>query len=225
MSKRFKSSVEHGIAIPAALIMMVLIAAVSAMLARLSTHNLAEIKLDEAAGDTYLAAEGAVNKQISEISVLGGLWEQRVNLASQPASYTEYSPLTYYATNGIPTCTGVACHRSMYPVGGGLIKNYGPVNGDGDQVDSSYLITDQLDPEDPPTEDVELSGVQGWTQVERLEETTPSASAVGGSLSNAIAEGGNAKSVRFRITGTSVKSIKGRNGTATVVAVVELPPT
>lgn len=212
-----------GLALPAALLMILAIAAVTAMLSRLSIHNLVQVELDNAKDDTYFAAEGAVSKQISQMSVLSVLWSDKANLATLPSNYTEYFPAYYSSTNGIPSCSTVGCQRSIYPTGGGLIKNIGPVGGDGDQVDSSFQIIDQLDPESPPTPDVTLSGVNAWSQVERLDETAVSSSSVGGNLSNNVAEGGNARSVRYRITGYSLKSTRGRYGYTTVVAIAEMP--
>lgn len=214
---------SNGMALPAVLIMLVLIAGVTAILSQISIHQERRISLIQATDDTYLAAEGAVNKQIADMSVLGSLWTQKPNLSSSPSGYTEYSPATYSGTNGIPSCSGIACHRSMYPTGGGLIKNLGPVNGDGDQVDGGYSITEQLDPSDQPDTDLTLGDIKAWTQVERLDETMPSAATVGASLTNAVAEGGNARMVRYRITGQSTKSVRGRRGYATVVAVLEMP--
>ena len=177
----------------------------------------------EATDLTYQAAEGSINKQISEMSVYGPLWEQKPSLSTAPYGYTEYSPLSYSSSNGIPTCTGIACHRNLYPTGGGLLKNLGPVGSDGDSVNSSFSIADQLDPAHLPAADLTLGSTSAWTQVERLDESTPNAATVGGSLSNSIAEGGNSKAVRYRITGTSQRSVRGRKGYATIVVVAEMP--
>jgi hypothetical protein len=222
--RTFLRGAEEGMALPAVLMLLVLLAGVTAIISEISVHHQKQIVIEQAVDDTYLAAEGAVNKQIADMSVLSGLWDQKTNLSSSPSGYTSYSPIAFTSTNGIPTCTsGVACHRNMYPVGGGLIKNLGPVNGDGETVDSSYSIIDQLDPSNLPDADLTLNGVKAWTQVERLDETFPGTATVGGSLSNAVAEGGNSKAVRYRITGISTKSVKGRRGYATVIAVAEVP--
>ena len=214
---------SSGFALPAAFVMILLITSAIAILSNLSTHHLTQVSSANSRDNTYLAAEGAMHKQIAEMAVLSTLWSQRVNLTASPASYTEYSPITYYASNGIPPCSGTACHRDMFPIGGGIIKNVGPINGAGDGVDTAYSITQQLDPEAPPVADTTLSGVEAWTQVERLDETSPNASTVGGSLSNSVAEGGNARAMRYRITAYSFKSLRGRRGYATVTTVVEAP--
>ena len=213
---------ECGVALPAALLMIMMVVSMTVLLTKMSIHNLNEISISQSTDITYLAAEGAVNKQISEMSVLGTQWEEKPAITSLPSGYTEYSPATYASSNGIPTCSGVACHRSMYPTGGGLLKNIGPVNGAGDSVDTRYSITDQLDTTHLATADLTLTSISAWTQVERLDEATPSASTVGGSLGNSIAEGGNSKVVRYRVTGTALKKLKGKDGRTTVVAVVEM---
>lgn len=214
---------SSGFALLSALILVLLISFMVAMLSHLSRHNMSVMESNSAKEGTYLAAEGAVNKQIAEISVLSTLWSQKTNLPSLPNAYTEFSPSSYLATNGIPECSGLACHRSLYPTGGGLIKNFGPINGAGDTVNTSYRITDQLDPDSTPTPDVTLGSVNAWTQVERLDQLAPGASTVGGSLSNAVAEGGNALTVRYRITGLALRDMKDRRGYSTVIAVVEMP--
>ncbi len=216
---------QNGMVLPAVMMTLVLISSVMVMLSNRSAHGVALLKIDQAASDTYLAAEGAVNKQIADMSVFGTLWEEKASLATVPSAYTQYTPLIYYSTNGIPPCVGIACHRHLYPLGGGLLKNLGPVNGDGDFVDAAYPITEQLDPLDLPETDLTLGPIKAWTQVERLDETTPGSSSVGGSLTNSIAEGGNAKTVRYRVTGIATKTVKARRGYATVVSVVEMPLT
>ena len=213
----------EGFAIPATLFVVLLLAFVVSALFRMSRHNMTRIESDRAQDVTYLAAEGAAHKQIADMAVLGPLWSQRTNLAVLPDNYEEYSPSTYASRNGIPTCTGVACHRHMYPVGEGLIKNFGPLDGDGATANSDFVITEQLDPDLPPEPDLTVGGVDGWTQVERLDELMPGAASVGGNLSNAIAEGGNAKAIRYRITGLSLKSLRGKRGYSTVIAVIEMP--
>ncbi len=214
---------ESGLALPSALVMMLMTTVLTLMLSKMSVHSLTEVSMTDAADTTYLAAEGALNKQIGEMSVFGNLWEAKPALATLPSGYTEYSPLSFIASNGIPTCTGIACHRDLYPTGGGLLKNVGPVGDDGDVVDATYSITEQIDPNDLPTADLTVSSLSAWSQVERLDESTPSSATVGGSLSNSVAEGGNSKVVRYRITGVSTKNLRGRRGYATVVAVVEMP--
>lgn len=223
MMRQARDSRQAAFALPAALVMILLITSAVAILSNLSTHHLAQVSSGNSRDNTYLAAEGAVHKQIAEMSVLSTLWSQRVNLTASPVGYSEYSPIAYISSNGIPPCSGTACHRDMFPTGGGIIKNVGPVNGAGDGVDVAYSITEQLDPEAPPAADSTLSDVGAWTQIERLDETSPNAATVGGSLSNSVAEGGNARAVRYRITGYSFKSLRGRRGYATVTTVVEAP--
>lgn len=214
---------EDGIALPMALFLVLIISAMSAILSNTARQNFEIVKSAEVASETFYAAEGAVSDLIRQMSVQAQLWNDQVSLATVPSGYTEYYPGTYASTNGIPTCSGIACQRDLFPTGGGLIKNLGPLNSDGSNVDSSYSIKEQLDPDNLPTADLTLAGRSAWVQVERLDQSTPNASAVGGSLSNNLSEGGNATNIRYRITGVSLGSIKGRSGQATLVAVIEMP--
>jgi hypothetical protein len=215
---------QSGFALPAVLLFMLTMASVTAIVASYSGHGLRQMKTHDDTASTYFVAEGATAKMIGEMSLYGPLWDQQATLAEKPSDYEQYSPAAYSSTNGIPTCTdGVSCHRSLYPVGGGLLKNAGPLLGAGSTVDSSYTVTEQIDFDAPPAPDTTLAGMGGWVQVERLDETTPSESTVGGGLSSAVAEGGNAKEVRFRLTGTAFKPLRGRIGASTVVAIVQLP--
>lgn len=219
----YSSNRLRGMAIPAALIMMMLIAGTTAILAKLSIHQFSGISTDQSRDETYYAAEGAVNLYIGNMSALGNLWEQAVPLADTPDNYTEYSPAAYVTDNGIPSCSGIACHRHLYPTGGGLLKNLGPLGNDGDIVDVNYPITEQLNPDSPPLADISLGGINAWAQVERLDEVRVTEEMVGANLNNNLVDGGNANNVRFRITGVAYKKLKGRIGYSTVVSVVELP--
>lgn len=215
---------EHGFALPAALMMMVVVLGVTTILTTLSSEGLKRTGAQEGIAQSYLAAEGALHKTIADMSGYGNLWDQQGTLAESPTGYTEYSPNTYASNNGVPLCDSSAgCHRNFFPAGGGLIKNFGPLGDDGSAVETTYAITEQLDPMAPPAADVTVGDHPAWVQVERLDETLPSAAAVGGNLSSSLAEGGNAKEVRFRITGTALREVRGRIGSATVVSVVKMP--
>ena len=219
-------SSQNGFALPIALFMIVAITLITAALTTMSTETLRETAVQENSTLTSMSAEGASNKLFSEMSLYSALWDQQAPLTTTPYGYTQYNPASYTGTNGIPVCTsGASCQRNYYPIGGGLIKNYGPLTGDGATVFSTFYITDQLDLENPVEEDILLGSMKGWTQVERLDEEGPSANTVGGNLSSAIAEGGNAKRIRFRVNGTSLKSLNGKIGTTTVVTIVLLPVT
>ncbi len=221
--RRVIKRIEAGLALPLTLLMILTLTAASAVMVSVSRENLGRLKLRKEASQTYLVAEGAANQILGDMAIYGALWDQLPNLASKPYGYTEYAPGAYSATNGIPTCTGESCLRNLYPLGGGLLKNLGPLTGAGATVDTNYAMADQLNYTSPQTADSTLGNLSGWSQVERLDETTPNASSVGGSLSNSLAEGGNARTVRFRVTGLSMKRVRGRVGLASVVMVVELP--
>lgn len=215
---------ENGMALPATLFMLLVLGSVTAMLANISQENFHQIKVQEGTAMTNMTAEGALNRMIADMALYSSLWDQQAAIADKPAGYTEYQPAAYSSTNGIPPCSvSAACHRDMFPSGGGLIKNLGPLLGDGANAETSYSIVEQLAYDNQPEPDVTLSGLNGWSQLERLDEETPGPDSVGGNLSSGLAEGGNAKKVRFRITGYSLKSLDQRVGKSTVVAVVLLP--
>lgn len=219
-----KSRLQSGMALPIALFMIVALTSITAALAGMSHDTFRQTTVQESSTMTNLVAEGAVNKMISEMGLYSALWDQQSPLNTKPFGYTEYNPASYTATNGIPVCTsGVSCQRNLYPASGGLIKNFGPLTGDGAAVDGAYYVTDQLDTSDPVDSDVRLGDVDGWVQVERLDEEGPNANTVGGNLSSSIAEGGNAKRIRFRLNGTSLKSLNQKIGTTTLVTIVLLP--
>jgi len=215
---------DAGFALPAVLFLMVIMLGVSVILSLGAQEGARRVSSEQGIQNTYLVAEGSLHRQIADMSIYSNLWDQQAPISTKPNSYTQYSPSAFSATNGVPACTtGAACHRNYYPLGGGLLKNFGPLDGAGGAVDAGYSIGDQLDIADPPTFDVSLAGLSGWTQVERLDETRPDAGAVGGSLSSSVAEGGNAKKIRFRLTGSALRKVRNRTGAATLIAVIEMP--
>ena len=225
--KETKNSIhtERGVAIPTALLLVLFISAISALFSTLATGNLRQINISNAVQDTFNSAEGGSHEVMREMAISPELWRELNVLASLPNSYTEYSPQNFLSTNGIPSCSGIACHRQMYPTGGGLIKNFGPLGGDGDTVDTTALIVEQLDPDSPPTQDLTLNNQSVWMQVERLDEKNPDAGSLGGSLDNNNSGGTSAGVTRFRITATTYRTVRGERGLATLVYVVELPST
>lgn len=219
-----RTSGEEGFALPAALLMMVIVLGVTTILGTLSTEGLRRTESQVRVVQGYFAAEGAINQAIAEMSSFGNLWDQQASLGTIPSGYSEYAPNAFASNNGVPTCaTGPACHRNFVPTGGGLLKNYGPLDGDGRAVNSTLPITQQLNQNDAPEPDVVIDDIPAWVQIERLDETLPSASVVGGNLSSSLAEAGNAKEVFFRLTGTALVEARGRISRATVVSVVRMP--
>lgn len=214
---------RRGMAMPAALMFTMAITALAAIFSQVATQGLATASRSNATADTFEMAEGAAHDLLRQIVFSPHLWREKTPLATLPSGYTEYDPASFSSTNGIPTCTGLGCERNRYPTSGGFIKNYGPIGGDGDSVDSSRAITNQLDHSDLPDQDLALNGRPTWTQVERLDETLPSSSTLGADLSNNPTAGGGANVIRFRITGTSVRSLKGDIGDASVVVIAEVP--
>jgi len=219
-----KSRGEGGFALPAALFMMVIVFGVTTILGTLSSEGLRRTGAQDGIVQTYFAAEGVLNRTIADMSGYASLWDQQAPLRGSPLGYTEYSLNSYASSNGVPMCTGEAgCHRNFFPSGGGLIKNVGPLDGDGAEVDTAAPITAQINPTSPPDPDLMLQDMPAWIQVERLGETLPSAAVVGGNLSSSLAEGGNAKEVYFRLTGRALREVRGQIGSATVVSVVKMP--
>jgi hypothetical protein len=106
-----------------------------------------------------------------------------------------------------------------------LIKNFGPVGGDGDFVDSTKNIWEQLDSSSLPDPDVTLNSQQGFVQVERLDESNPTGANLGAELTNNPAGGTAAKSIKFRLTGKTYREMGARTGESTIVVVAELPAT
>lgn len=218
-------SKETGLSLPIALFLVLAITAASSIFSNSSTQNLREIKITESVNDSFYVAEGALQDFTAQLGVYSQLWREKVNLTTIPNSYTQYNPLTYAGTNGIPTCSGNACQRKMYPVGGGLLKNFGPLSGAGSTVNAAATITQQLNPASLPPADITINGRNAWYQVERLDDTTPNSNSIGASLSNYDPHGASSAGIRYRVTAVAQRTLKGKAGFSTVVAVLELPPT
>ncbi len=216
---------DLGLALPAALFLVLFIASMGGLLSSISISTQRTMVQTNYIEDNFHSSEGAVHEIMRQMAANPELWREMDPLADEPDGYDEYSPVTYAAYNGIPPCSGLGCHREMYPTGGGLLKNLGPISADGEEVDVAYSITQQLDVSTPPVADITLNGQSAWSQVERLDEVLISEDSLGGSLSNDGGVGESANSIRFRVTGVSSNSLKGRRGTSTVIYVVEVPGT
>lgn len=216
---------ESGIALPAALLLVMFIASVGGLLSFISISEMQQVKQVDMIERNFNASEGATHDVFSQMATASEMWREMSPLADLPSGYTEFSPVSYASTNGIPPCSGVGCHRQMFPTGGGLIKNFGPFGAEGSEVDTSWSIVDQLDWADTPTNDVSLNSQDAWAQVERLDEVSVSSESVGGSLENNNTGGSGSSSIRFRVTGVSLNSLRGRRGVSTLIYVVELPST
>lgn len=216
---------EEGVALPAALFLVLTMAMVSALTARVSQMNLRQIVQSEAAQDTFQTSEGGGHDIFRQMAASPELWRELDPLEDQPSGYVEYNPANFTSTNGIPVCSGIGCHRNRYPIGGGLVKNFGPLSGDGALVETAYSVIDQLDPDDPPQADTVLNGNDVWVQVERLEEIAADVGSLGGGLENNKSSGSRAGLVRFRVTATSFRDVRSETGRSTVVFVVELAGT
>lgn len=215
---------EAGLSLPLVLFMVLAIMGASAIFATVGTQNIRETKIIQTNHDSFYIAEGALQDFISQLAVYPQLWREKTNLLEVPLDYDQYNPLNYESANGIPSCSGEACQRQLYPVGGGLLKNFGPIGDSGDTANPLAPITQQLNLSSPPTPDLVLNNKSAWYQVERLDETSISNETIGASLSNYEPHSNGYSGVRFRITASTTRTLKGRSGISTVVAVVELPP-
>lgn len=222
-SRRAARRCQRGMALPLALLAVLLFASAGTLLTRTTVESWQTVKMTEATADTFEIAEGVLHDLLRQMSSQPHLWRDKTALATLPSGYTQYSPSINVASNGIPSCSGIACHRCLYPTGGGLLKNFGPIGGDGDQVNNAVSIVQQLNTAALPAADVTLNGRQAWGQVERLDETTVGASSIGADLTNNPGAGNSSAAIRFRLTGTTLRAVQGQNGRATLVIVAELP--
>lgn len=221
--RRIRSS--RGGALPLALFMTMILGLVGGITYKVSQLNVRKIKLSQSTQDTFQIAEGTSHQLLSQMAASPELWREMSPLEASPLNYTEYSPSALAATNGIPSCSGKACHRNYYPTGGGLIKNFGPITSDGAEVDSNYSIMDQFDENYPPEADAQLNNLKGWVQVERLDEVNIDASSLGGGLENNRNGGSRTGLVRFRVTSIATRSVRNKIGRSTLVMVVQVPST
>lgn len=214
---------SRGMALPSALLLIMVLALAGAMFSKASIQNLKLVSLQDATSDTFQIAEGAVHDVLRQMSVRPSLWRSKTAISALPLGYTSYSPLTYPATNGIPNCSGANCMQNLYPNAGGLIKNFGPVGGDGDTVSTALSIFNQLNQPVTPQPDLTLNGQSGWSQVEHMDEVLPNTGSLGAELTNNPGGGSGASNIRFRITGKTRRTVKGRTGESTIVVIAELP--
>ena len=220
-----RARLQRGGALPLALFMTLTLALIGGITLKVSQFNVRKIKVSEATQDTFQIAEGASHSLLSQMAASPELWRELNPLGTLPLHYTEYSPSDFTATNGIPTCSGIACHRNYYPTGGGIVKNFGPLSGDGGSADPLYTIAEQFDENDPPTADAVLNGLSGWVQVERLDEVNISSGSLGGGLENNRSGGSRTGVVRFRVTSIATREVRSKIGRSTLVTVVQVPTT
>lgn len=216
---------QRGNALPLALFMVMLLGLVGGITVKVSQLNVRKMKISESSEDTFQIAEGTSHRLLSQMAASPELWREMNPLSTSPYGYTEYSPESYASSNGIPTCVGKGCLRNYYPIGGGLIKNYGPLTSDGSTVDSNYSIADQFDELNPPEPDIILNSLEGWSQVERLDEISIDASSLGGGLENNKGGGSRTGMVRFRVTSIATREVRNKIGRSTLVTVVQVPST
>jgi len=229
---------------PLVLIMTAVVGVLLGILASVSRASHEQMGRREATAITFRASEAATMQVFSDMSKNGISYKFRNTIAnmSDLDNYTAYSLFDYAANNGLPTIMAGESERNYYPYGGGLLKNFGPEDSFSSKLAfSGYSITDQLEaPLPAPNElsnpsDIGSSNVQAWTQIERLDEAPPGASAVGSDLD--MSNPGRNSAVRFRVTSTAhlkYREVNGKQigtrvndgdiGKTTIVQIVEIPP-
>jgi hypothetical protein len=218
-------STQRGLALPTALLMLLVVTAAGALLSNMGIQGLTIQRIENRAAESFQVAEGAVHDILGDMSSRPHLWRDRAPLNVQPQNYVTYSQLDYAATNGIPSCSGTNCLRNLYPTGGGLLKNFGPRLSAGATVNQTQPIWNQLASNALPPADVTLNGQAGFSQVERLDESIPVGTNLGADMSNNPSGGSTARNTRFRITGKTFNTIGNRTGQATIVVIAEIPAT
>ena len=215
---------ERGFALPLAMLLLLVIAASTAIFSRQAQELFAVTKNQEVASDNLYRSEGVLYDTVRQMAQAPELWSNLPPLSELPSSYSFFQPGAYTSTNGIPDCSGKDCHRNMIPIGGAIIKNVGPLAGDGQNVDSAHTMQGQLDPQNLPEGDITLNGRDVWVQVERIGKRLEPVDAVGSSLDSNDENAGNAQVVQYRVSGYSLREVKGKLGRSVVVAIVEVPP-
>jgi hypothetical protein len=218
------NSSERGLGMPVALLLSMVMIAIGAIYSSLTQTSNEILKSREHSKDLFYVAEGAVHNILSNMAIASHLWLAQTKIDSTPLDYTAYNPISYSSDNGIPTCSGIACQRHLYPQSGGLIKNAGPISSSGADVNSNLKINQQIYQQTPPESDITINDTNAWSQVERLDEGYLGNNSFGADLSNNPDGSSGANSVRFRITGTAIKDLKGRTGKSTIIVIVEIPP-
>lgn len=214
---------ESGFALPVALMLIAVITATTAILSQSAIEQYKTSRGQEATYDTFYSSEAALHDAMRQMSLNPEAWHSMAPIGQSPNSYRTYQPSEYVYSNGIPWCYGTGCLRNYVPVGGGLLKNVGPYNGDGGQVDANYPIAEQLDPEDSQDPDVTINDLKGWSQIERLETVFDDANSMGSNLSSQGNGWGDAQLVRYRISSYALREVKARTGQATLISLVEFP--
>lgn len=215
---------ERGMALPLTLFLSLAVLMLSGIYTSLIKNSSEIVKTQEHSKDMFYLSEGVIHSLLGDLSINSHLWLEQPPIYTLPNNYLSFNPYDYLANNGIPTCTGIACQRHMYPEGGGLLKNFGPLMSSGSNVDQELSVTAQLNQETLPTPDVKINNQNAWSQLERLDEASLGAGSIGVDTSNNPASSAGTAPVRFRITGKAQKNLKGEMGQSTIVVIIEVPP-
>lgn len=211
---------RNGFALPVALFVLLVVGMIAAILSMLTTRSLGIGQTSQDSFAIYQLSEAMVNEAIRNLIISPNVWFKTSPLTPNPKGYTPYSPSSFQSTGGIPPCSGVDCERNLYPYGGGLIKNVGPINKGGLTVDPQVPITQQAKygGDTSTTADIDKNGTKGFYQIERLEEIPLSTDSIGANLD---AQAGSGAAI-FRVTGTASSTLKGKTSSSTVVALVQV---
>ncbi|MEM9400384.1 MAG: type II secretion system protein [Verrucomicrobiota bacterium] len=239
----------RGFALPLALIMTAIVGILLAILASVSQSSMDQVSRREAKEITFRGSEVVLHQVLTDMSKNGLAYKFRktLPLMSSLEDYTAYSPFDNNDPtddrNGLPLTSSdePGIERNYYPLGGGILKNFGPDDSNFSKYIRNEPITDQINQEFlPPNElnnpiNVGHTNLKGWSQVERLDEAPPGPSSLGSDLD--MSNPGRNSAVRFRITsrgqlkhrpvnGKTVftRDINGEIGSTTVVILAEIPP-
>lgn len=249
LNKQNKRKCIHarGFALPLALIMTAIVGILLAILASVSQSSMDQVSRREAKEITFRGSEVVLHQILTDMSKNGLAYKFRRTLKSMKnlENYVAFSPFdnTGPERNGLPPISSgePGIERNYYPLGGGILKNFGPEGTGSSLFVSKKRITNQLDQTSLPTSEiinptnVGHINLKGWSQVERLDEAPPGPSALGSDLD--MSNPGKNSAVRFRITSRGqlkhrpvngktvfMRDLNGEIGSTTLVTLVEIPP-
>ena len=210
---------QRGLAMPMALLLILFVSAITAIYLILATSAARSIATNSSSNRIFFAAEGILSAAAQEVVSKGILWSSKTPHVTKPLGYKTFDPRDPLNVNGLPVCSGVACTRNFVPVGGGILKNVGPIADNGETVvDPKGRVDEQLSLLSP-SPDVVLAGTKGWYQVEGLGDSPYVMDEVGNSLNNNAA---TTPPKMFRITAISRRDLGGVQAERVLVGLLEL---
>lgn len=212
---------RRAFAMPVALLLLLILGFLGLTYSKAAQVGLVEESYFNARDRTFLAAEGSLALAQSMLASDPLHWSKRLPLFNIPSNYQSYDPLFHLATNGIPPCSGLFCERSLIPITGGLIKNYGPLTGEGSLVDTTQSVIDQLDLNAPPAADIIFGDVTSWFQLERLHEVNSWDSRLHTDLENNPQD--LTKEFLYRINAMAISNVRQERTVSELVSIVRVP--